>query len=60
MREIIVHGVDWNGSPVCQINWDKDVKDISVVKNKLYVLYEDADIGFEVIEYVLPDNWMKK
>ena len=56
----IVHVFDWNGSPVCQINLDKDVKDIAVVKNKLYALYEDADIGYDVIEYVLPDNWMKK
>ena len=56
----IVHVFDWDGSPVCQINLDKDVRDIAVVKNKLYALYEDADIGYEVIEYVLPDNWMKK
>lgn len=55
-----VHVVDWNGFPVCQIKLDKDVLDIAVTKNKLYALYEDADIGFEVIEYVLPDNWMKK
>ena len=55
-----VHVLDWNGNPVCQIILDKYVKDIAVVKNKLYALYEDADIGFEVIEYVLPDNLMKK
>ena len=55
-----IHVLDWNGSPVCQINLDKDVTDIAVVKNKLYALYEDADIGYEVIEYVLPDNLMKK
>ena len=55
-----VHVFDWIGNPVCQIKLDKDVLDIAVVKNKLYALYEDADIGYEVIEYVLPDNWMKK
>lgn len=55
-----VHVLDWDGNPVCQIMLDKDVKDIAVVRNKLYALYEDADIGFEVIEYVLPDNLMKK
>lgn len=55
-----IHVFDWNGSPVCQINLDRDVRDIAVVKNKLYALYEDADIGYDVIEYVLPDNWMKK
>ena len=55
-----IHVFDWNGTPVCQMKLDKDVRDIAVVKNKLYALYEDADIGFEVIEYVLPDNWMKK
>lgn len=55
-----VHVFDWNGTPVCQINLDKDVNDIAVVKNKLYALYEDVDIGYDVIEYVLPDNWMKK
>ena len=55
-----VHVLDWNGNPVCQIILDKYVKDIAVVKNKLYALYEDADIGFEVIEYVLPDKLMKK
>ena len=55
-----VHVFDWQGKPVCQVKLDKYVKDIAVVKNKLYALYEDADIGYEVIEYVLPDNWMKK
>lgn len=55
-----VHVLDWDGNPVCQIMLDKYVKDIAVVRNKLYALYEDADIGFEVIEYVLPDNLMKK
>lgn len=55
-----VHVFDWNGTPICQINLDKDVNDIAVVKNKLYALYEDVDIGYDVIEYVLPDNWMKK
>ena len=42
------------------INLDRGVRDIAVVKNKLYALYEDADVGHEVIEYVLPDNWVKK
>lgn len=56
----IVHVVDWDGVPVCQIKLDKDVLDIAVAGNKLYALYEDADIGYEVIEYVLPDNWQKK
>ena len=55
-----IHVFDWDGNPECQINLDRDVRDIAVVKNKLYALYEDADVGHEVIEYVLPDNWMKK
>lgn len=55
-----IHVFDWNGTPVCQINLDRDVRDVAVMKNKLYALYEDADIGYEVVEYVLPDNWMKK
>ncbi len=55
-----IHVFDWNGTPVCRINLDKDVRDIAVMKNKLYALYQDADIGYDVIEYVLPDNWMKK
>ena len=55
----IVHVLDWNGNPVCQFKLDKDVKDIAVVKNKLYALYEDDEIGFEVVEYVLPENWVK-
>ena len=55
-----VHVFDWNSTPVCQINLDRYVKDIAVMKNKLYALYEDADIGYDVIEYVLPDNWIKK
>lgn len=55
-----VHVFDWNGMPVCQINLDMRIKRIAVVKNKLYALYEDDDIGFEVVEYVLPDNLMKK
>lgn len=55
-----VHVFDWDGMPICQINLDMRIKRIAVVKNKLYALYEDADIGFEVIEYVLPDNLMKK
>ena len=55
-----IHVFDWNGTPVCQIKLDKDVRDIAVMKNKLYALYEDADIGYEIMEYVLPDNWTKK
>lgn len=55
-----IHVFDWNGTPVCQINLDKDANDIAIAGNKLYALYEDADIGYEIIEYVLPDNWMKK
>lgn len=55
-----IHVLDWNGNPVCQIKLDKDVNDIAVTGNKLYALYEDTDIGYEVIEYVLPDNLMKK
>ena len=56
----VVHVFDWEGMPVCQINLDMRIIRIAVVKNKLYALYEDADIGFEVIEYVLPDNLKKK
>lgn len=55
-----VHVFDWDGVPICQIKLDRDVRDIAVAKNRLYAMYEDADIGYEVIEYVLPENLMKK
>lgn len=53
----IVHIFDWNGSPVCQLTLDKRVRDIAVNGNKLYGLYEDKDIGYELIEYVLPSKF---
>ena len=56
----IVHVFDWNGNPVCKITLDKDVRNFAIAGSKIYALYEDADIGYEIIEYVLPDNWMKK
>ena len=55
-----VHVFDWSGTPVCQIKLDKNVDDIAIDGNKLYALYEDADIGYDVIEYILPDNWIKE
>lgn len=49
-----VHVFDWNGFPISQLKLDKRVRDIAVKGNKLYGLYEDKDIGYELIEYTLP------
>lgn len=49
-----VHVFDWNGFPISQLKLDKRVRDIAVNGNKLYGLYEDKDIGYELIEYSLP------
>ena len=51
-----VHVFSWDGLPICQLILDKRVRDIAVQGNKLYGLYEDTEIGYEIIEYVLPDN----
>ena len=55
-----IHVFDWDGNPVCRINLDKDVRDIAVVQGKLYAMYEDAEIGYQIIEYVLPDKFSGK
>lgn len=52
-----VHVFNWDGLPVCLLRLDKRVRDIAVQGNKLYGLYEDTEIGYEIVEYVLPDKF---
>lgn len=52
-----IHVFDWNGLPVSQLNLDRRVRDIAVNGHKLYALYEDKEIGYELIEYTLPTKF---
>lgn len=56
----VVHVLDWKGNPVCELALDRRLFDIAVMGGKLYGLYMDDAAGYEVVEYVLPNNFKKK
>ena len=55
----VIHVFDWEGVPVCEFLLDRRLFDIAVMGDKLYGLYMDDVAGYEVVEYVLPNDLKK-
>lgn len=56
----VVHVFDWEGNPVCELALDRRLLDIAIMGDKMYGLYQDESAGYEVVEYVLPNNLKKR
>lgn len=49
-----VHVFDWEGNAIYQLQLCKDAVSISVKDEQLFVLIEDPETGYDVVEYQLP------
>lgn len=56
----VVQVFDWDGNPVCELALDRRLLDIAIMGDKMYGLYQDESAGYEVVEYVLPNNLKKR